>query len=235
MNIYKPFEKAMCPIKEELHELDPHCGISIDGMAVLVRRGQLDLKVPWGITKEIGFETRFHKVRVCNAEFQPLHPGYTQGNMLVEFSEAHRSALNGLSVEGQFDPYHYWFEFMESCVRRISLDSYEPYIFRAEVKVNSLWFPTSSVTAVGAVVDVLDYNTQQVRPCEVPVRARDMDYLLTKSYGPIGALSEYRLSVSEEAQSLVHDALHVGKGALAAAKLNPDVFGKLRAPTLQFI
>lgn len=195
---YKPFQKAVCPVTGKLAELDPVCGLSLDGLASKARRGEVEPPLGWALTKAIGFETRFHKVRVSNVTFRTLHPGYTLGSMLVCFSEDETWMRNLNTRAGELDlggrtqsaVENLWRDFVLANVRNLEFvylpesdDESELISYAGEVRVNGVWLSFRPPTAAGAVVDVPNvYATGSEpaeMPCEIPLSLRDCDYLYT--------------------------------------------------------
>lgn len=270
MNIYKPFEKRLCPVKKAQEELDPIHGISIDGVASLLRRDEIKLEgPPYALHPEVGFETRFHKVKLCNFTFTPLHYKYTNGTHLVNFIEELRFLRNMASTSPTFNREEFrknhsfkfktfkddWFEdsifsnvyqsFTRSTIKDLVLhydEEDKTYQFTYQCKVNSEYFLASHVTAVGSVVQVLDSFENKIKPCEVPIRFRDLDRIYTERITMAGtqlnanSLKEkFNLEFDSEELALncAAESIKNGNGFLAAVKSNPDIFSKRSLPQLQ--
>lgn len=185
MHSYKPFEKAVCEATGLQAELDPIHSLSIDGLASRLRSGDISLPQPWALHPEIGFETRFHSVRVCNIKFQSLHKGKTRGSMLANFSDEF-SWVKNLGDRGPAQFANPWLPFLRE-VFEVTEAVYLPETeedspwttFVGRVKINSQWFSFRPPTVAGVVVDVTDSFENETKPCDVPVSFRDCDYLYT--------------------------------------------------------
>ena len=259
MQIYQPFERHLCQVTNNLEELDPVTGMSLDGMASKFRRGELTLPVPWALHSEIGFETRFHSKKVCNVVFSPLHAGYTKGNMLVNFREDVSWMLNlgrktGPSPEGygEGDISNHWLEFLRQTIRNVSFQYFpddECFVATGEAKINSKWFPFKNATAVGVTLEVLnEFNNRQILS-EIPVSFADLDFLVTASLWEnqnVAILDNFvfglrdlegsrrLLEYREQLMSLVPKYFNNGYGLLATLKFEQSVTGvRIPIPQIQ--
>lgn len=194
--IYKPFEKAKCSVTGKMEQLDPTFNMSLDGMASKVRRREISPPIGWGLNSLSGFETRFHGKKVSNVTFRTLHPGYTKGSMLVNFSDdelwmKNLGELSGVVDFGgeQIEVKNIWHEFLLNTVRDIepvytppSDEADEWYSFSAEALVNGKWLSVRPPTIAGCVIDVPNFSGEGPAelPCEIPVTFRDFDFLCTE-------------------------------------------------------
>lgn len=199
---FKPFEKRECPITKKLEELDPVSGFSLDGIATKVRRGELQMPLGWGLNPRVGFETRFHSKKVSNITFRVLHPGFTKGSMLVNFSEDELWMRNLGQDCGEIDfggskvvVQNLWKRFLFDVVDDVT-PVYTPtqregdviledewYSFLGNILVNGKWLSFRPPTIAGCVVDVPNFSGEGAAeyPCDIPISLRDFDYLYTKS------------------------------------------------------
>lgn len=201
---YKPFERGECPVTQKPEQLCPVSGLSLDGMASMVRKGKLVVGIGWGLLRVVGFETRFHSNRVSNVTFRTLPPGFTKGNMLVCFSddELWMKNLDSLSGNVEFAGQtravkNLWRDFLDENLRNIEPVYLPPcdeddewFSFSAEARVNGRWYSVRPPTAAGCVLDVPNFASEEPPtgmggaspelPCEIPVAFRDFDYLYSQ-------------------------------------------------------
>lgn len=193
---YRPFAVGECPVTGKEEQLDPVCGLSLDGMASKVRRDELHPPVGWALNPIVGFETRFHGKRVSNITFRTLPAGFTRGSMLVNFSDDELWMKNLDNLSGDIDfagervaVMNLWRDFLFKAVRNIhpvyqspTGDEDEWYGFTADILVCGMELSARPPTAAGCVVDVPNYGPvgPAELPCEVPVNFRDFDYLYTQ-------------------------------------------------------
>ena len=200
-SLYRPFEKFICPVTGREDELDPICGISLDGMASQVRLGKIQPPLGWGLNPAIGFETRFHAQRISNITFRTLHKRYASGGNLVSFSEDELwmrtlSKLHGtidLAGKEQVIP-NLWLTFLRRVTKNIQPiylpeteeGTEEWFSFECDILVQGIWCSLHPPTIAGSVVDVPNFSGSSSAgvcaeyPCEVPLSFRDIDYLYTQ-------------------------------------------------------
>ena len=282
--VWKPFEKSVCPKLNTVQELDSVFGYSLEAIVALLRRREIKIhSIPAAMSSVVGFETRFHKIGICNITYEPLHPGYTKGSHLLnvceflqflkkpfgvptynfsEFKDKFQSRFEKEILPDWYmstSPYKHniYFEFLREILFNIRciLHDEKNFTYTANVRVNSNVYSCTYFTAAGCVVNVL--NTEgSLRPCELPIKFRDIDYIyalhLLRSGGDsfsFDRLTHYSnyvnqcdadfisdINVDSTAKlNAIRDALSNGLGILAAVKKNPDLFGKYSIPQLQFI
>lgn len=188
LKIFRAFEKNTCPVTGNEEELDPVHGWSLDGLAVKHRRGEIEFEIPWALFPEIGFETRFHQKKISNITFRVLPAGYTKGSMLVNFAEE-ETWMRNLGEIGRGETPNHWGAFLSQCLRGVELtylpeddEEDEWFNFQFQAKVNSEWLSARPPTIAGAVIDVTDVGAGQIKPCEIPVTFRDVDWIKTASF-----------------------------------------------------
>lgn len=209
---FKPFQRGLCPVTGKLEELDPVCGLSIDGISGLVRRGELNLPIGWGLNPTVGFETRFHSRRISNITFRLLPAGFSRGSMLVNLNDDELWMRNLDTLSGDIDfggetktVANLWRNFLQAVLCDLT-PVYEPprdgesewFSFTADVLVQGLWCSIRPPTAAGCTVDVPNFSGSgpSELPCEIPLSFRDCDYLhtsylLDSSNPPLGGVFLY--------------------------------------------
>lgn len=198
--IYAPFEKHLCPVTGEESELDPIYGLSLDGLASKHRRDEIDLPIPWALHPHVGFETRFHSKKVSNITFQTLHKGYTKGSMLVCFTEK-EAWMRNVGEPQRDGMTNYWTLFLTQIIRNMELtylseteEEDEWFNFQFQVLVNGKWISSRPPTVAGSVIDVTDDFEKTVKPCEIPITFRDVDWLVTSLvHADIGSVEGFSL------------------------------------------
>jgi hypothetical protein len=253
-------------VQKSLHELDPKYGVSLDTMMALVRRGELKFdNLPACLNPVVGFETRFHTRRICNFTFTELHKGYTRGSHLVNFVEdlrflrdipvkipatfniddfknTHGYKFSVWNIDdflpAQNSLTNIWYQFMFAVTKDVTVHNLNgSFQFTYETKVNGQYYPTAHCTAVGSLVQVLDAADNRVKPCETPIRFKDVDWMWTSKYKyDISAMLDMlKITVKDRGRAVSYliNALWSGEGALSTVKRHPDVFGKFSIPQLQ--